>query len=52
MATHAVRSKRRISIELPGVIIEKLDQLASHIKTARLASMIKDIYPSVPIVID
>lgn len=35
MATHTVQSKRRISIELPGVIIEKLDRIASQVNSNR-----------------
>jgi metal-responsive CopG/Arc/MetJ family transcriptional regulator len=35
MSTRTVESKRRISIELPGIIIQKLDRLASQVNSNR-----------------
>ncbi len=35
MATQAAQTKKRINIELPGIIIEKLDNLARRVHSSR-----------------
>jgi metal-responsive CopG/Arc/MetJ family transcriptional regulator len=35
MATETAQTKRRINIELPGIIIEKLDDLARRVHSSR-----------------
>ena len=35
MATRATQTKKRINIELPGIILEKLDNLARKVHSSR-----------------
>jgi metal-responsive CopG/Arc/MetJ family transcriptional regulator len=35
MATQAAQTKKRINIELPGIILEKLDNLAQRVHSSR-----------------
>jgi metal-responsive CopG/Arc/MetJ family transcriptional regulator len=35
MATQAAQTKKRINIELPGIILEKLDNLARRVHSSR-----------------
>ena len=35
MATQAAQIKKRINIELPGIILEKLDNLARRVHSSR-----------------
>ena len=35
MATELAQTKKRINIELPGIIIDKLDKLARRVETSR-----------------